>query len=31
VAPEFTYTHFNRVIRRLGLDSANLEKSAKQL
>jgi DNA-binding CsgD family transcriptional regulator len=31
MAPELTYTQFNRVIRRLGLDPANLEKSAKQL
>lgn len=31
MTPELTYTQFNRVIRRLGLDPANLEKSAKQL
>lgn len=31
LAPRYTYTHFNQVIQRMGLDPANLEKSAKQL
>jgi hypothetical protein len=31
MAPALTYTQFNRVIRRLGLDPANFDKSAKQL